>query len=83
MNHISELAQLGTSTWLDDLSRERLVSGNLEEIISTKSIVGVTTNPAIFAAAMTNGTAYDAELSTLKEAKASALASFNVESSAS
>ena len=51
MNHISELAQLGTSTWLDDLSRERLVSGNLEEIISAKSIVGVTTNPAIFAAA--------------------------------
>ena len=72
MNHISELAQLGTSTWLDDLSRERLVSGNLEEIISTKSIVGVTTNPAIFAAAMTNGTAYDAELSTLKETKATA-----------
>ena len=67
MNHISELAQLGTSTWLDDLSRERLVSGNLKEIISTKSIVGVTTNPAIFAAAMTNGTAYDAELATLKE----------------
>ena len=72
MNHISELRQLGTSTWLDDLSRERLVSGNLKEIISAKSIVGVTTNPAIFAAAMTNGTAYDAELSTLKEAKASA-----------
>ena len=72
MNHISELAQLGTSTWLDDLSRERLVSGNLKEIISTKSIVGVTTNPAIFAAAMTNGTAYDAELATLKESKASA-----------
>ena len=40
MNHISELAQLGTSTWLDDLSRERLVSGNLKEIISAKSIVG-------------------------------------------
>ena len=72
MNHISELGQLGTSTWLDDLSRERLVSGNLKEIISAKSIVGVTTNPAIFAAAMTNGTAYDAALSTLKEAKATA-----------
>ena len=72
MNHISELSQLGTSTWLDDLSRERLLSGNLKEIISSKSIVGVTTNPAIFAAAMTTGTAYDAELSTLKEAKATA-----------
>ena len=39
MNHISELRQLGTSTWLDDLSRERLVSGNLKEIIPAKSIV--------------------------------------------
>ena len=59
MNNISELAQLGTSTWLDDLSRQRLESGNLKEIISSKSIVGVTTNPAIFATAMTSGTAYD------------------------
>ena len=65
MSHIDELAQLGTSTWLDDLSRERLDSGNLEEIISSKSIVGVTTNPAIFAAAMSKGTAYDAALSLI------------------
>ena len=59
MTTIDELAQLGTSTWLDDLSRDRLESGNLKELISTKSIVGVTTNPAIFATAMTQGTAYD------------------------
>ena len=67
MSHIDELAQLGTSTWLDDLSRERLDSGNLEEIISSKSIVGVTTNPAIFAAAMSKGTAYYAAIAQLKE----------------
>ena len=72
MNHISELAQLGTSTWLDDLSRERLVSGNLKEIISTKSIVGVTTNPAIFATAMSSGTSYDTQLAELKTAGSTA-----------
>lgn len=71
MNNISELAQLGTSTWLDDLSRQRMESGNLKEIISSKSIVGVTTNPAIFATAMTSGTAYDADLAALKEKNAS------------
>lgn len=69
MTHIDTLAEIGTSTWLDDLSRERLVSGNLAEIIDTKSIVGVTTNPAIFAKAMTSGHAYDAEISRLKEAR--------------
>ncbi len=72
MSHIDELAQLGTSTWLDDLSRERLESGNLAEIIKTKSIVGVTTNPAIFAAAMSKGTAYDSAITALKEEGAKA-----------
>lgn len=67
MTAIDELAQLGTSTWLDDLSRDRLQSGNLKEIIQSKSIVGVTTNPAIFAAAMSQGTAYDADIAKLKE----------------
>lgn len=67
MTHIDELAQIGTSTWLDDLSRERLESGNLRELLSTKSIVGVTTNPAIFAAAMSTGTAYDADIATLRD----------------
>lgn len=68
MNAIDELAKVGTSTWLDDLSRDRLDSGNLAELIQTKSIVGVTTNPAIFAAAMSKGSAYDADIAKLKEA---------------
>lgn len=70
-NHIDTLAEIGTSTWLDDLSRDRLESGNLAEVIASKSIVGVTTNPAIFAAAMSQGTAYDADIAKLKEAGAS------------
>ncbi len=69
-NNIDTLAQIGTSTWLDDLSRDRLKSGNLQEVIDSKSIVGVTTNPAIFAAAMSKGTAYDEDIAKLKAAGA-------------
>lgn len=71
MSHIDDLAQLGTSTWLDDLSRERITSGNLQEVIDKKSVVGVTTNPAIFAAAMSKGDYYDAQIAELKAASAS------------
>ncbi|WP_273367202.1 transaldolase [Corynebacterium massiliense] len=70
MNNIDKLAELGTSTWLDDLSRQRLTSGNLKEVIDSKSIVGVTTNPAIFAKAMSEGDAYDADIADLKAAAA-------------
>ena len=70
MTHIDELASLGTSTWLDDLSRERITSGNLQELIDTKSIVGVTTNPSIFATAMSAGDAYDQQIAALREAGA-------------
>ena len=62
---IQQLRKLGTSVWLDDLSRDRLRSGNLQEIIASKGIAGVTTNPAIFATAMGAGTAYDAQIADL------------------
>ena len=66
MTAIDRLAEIGTSTWLDDLSRERIVSGNLAEIKAAKSLAGVTTNPAIFAKAMSSGTAYDEQIAELK-----------------
>ncbi|MFA1531153.1 transaldolase [Corynebacterium belfantii] len=72
MTAIDQLKNVGTSTWLDDLSRDRLQSGNLAELIKSKSIVGVTTNPTIFAAAMTKGTAYDSQIEKLKTAQADA-----------
>ena len=73
MTYIDDLAALGTSTWLDDLSRDRLDSGNLAKIINSKSIVGVTTKPRLFfAAAMSQGSAYDAQLAELKAAGATA-----------
>ena len=54
---LAALSAAGVSIWLDDLSRERLTSGNLKELITDKSVVGVTTNPTIFAAALANGDA--------------------------
>ena len=72
MTAIDELFEVGTSTWLDDLSRERIETGNLAEVKKAKSIVGVTTNPAIFATAMSSGTSYDTQLAELKTAGSTA-----------
>ncbi|MFL6162433.1 MAG: transaldolase [Jatrophihabitantaceae bacterium] len=49
---LAELSERGVSIWLDDISRHRLVSGNLAELIETKHVVGVTSNPSIFQKAM-------------------------------
>ncbi len=63
--NLAELSEAGVSVWLDDLSRDRLRSGNLAELINTKSVVGVTTNPSIFQAALSTGTAYAAQVNEL------------------
>ncbi len=59
---LNALADNGVSVWLDDLSRERIETGNLQELIDTKGVVGVTTNPSIFQAALAKGERYDAAL---------------------
>lgn len=63
--NLAALSAAGVSVWLDDLSRERLQTGNLAELIATKSIVGVTTNPSIFQAALSKGNAYDEQVNEL------------------
>lgn len=65
--NLAALSAAGVSVWLDDLSRDRLQSGNLQELIDTKSVVGVTTNPSIFQAALSKGNAYDAQVKELAE----------------
>ncbi|HEX4558950.1 MAG TPA: transaldolase, partial [Mycobacterium sp.] len=65
--NLAALSDAGVSVWLDDLSRERLQSGNLQELIDTKSVVGVTTNPSIFQKAFAEGDAYDAQIAELAE----------------
>jgi len=65
--NLAALSAAGVSVWLDDLSRQRLQSGNLQELIDTKSVVGVTTNPSIFQKALAEGDAYDDQLAELAE----------------
>ncbi|GLZ36965.1 transaldolase [Actinokineospora sp. NBRC 105648] len=70
-DNLRTLSEAGVSIWLDDLSRERLNSGNLAELIRDKWVVGVTTNPTIFAAALAHGEAYDEQVRELAASGAS------------
>ncbi|MBF6470329.1 MULTISPECIES: transaldolase [Nocardia] len=63
--NLAALSAAGVSVWLDDLSRDRIRSGNLLELIETRSVVGVTTNPTIFQGALSQGHAYDGQLKEL------------------
>jgi transaldolase len=62
---LDRLSEAGVSIWLDDLSRERLNTGNLAELINSYRVVGVTTNPTIFASALSQGSAYDDQVREL------------------
>ena len=62
------LADAGVSIWLDDLSRERIETGNLADLVEKSSVVGVTTNPTIFAAALSEGERYRDHLAELAAA---------------
>ena len=64
-NRLQQLSEAGVSIWLDDLSRERIETGNLADLVKTSSVVGVTTNPSIFAAALSDGERYDAQVAEL------------------
>lgn len=69
---LHELDQAGVSIWLDDLSRDRIQSGSLAELIKTRAVSGVTTNPTIFAGAFSKGDAYAKQLAELSLKGASA-----------
>jgi transaldolase len=62
---LAALTKAGVSIWLDDLSRERLTSGSLADLMARDHVAGVTTNPAIFARAIAGGGAYQAQLRDL------------------
>ena len=62
---LKALADAGVSIWLDDLSRERIETGNLAELVEQRSVVGVTTNPTIFAGAIADGERYDQQVRDL------------------
>jgi len=62
---LADLSAAGVAVWLDDLSRERLRSGSLQQLVDTRHVVGVTTNPTIFQKAMSHGDAYDEQIRDL------------------
>lgn len=69
---LAQLAANGVSIWLDDLSRSRIVSGGLRDLITNRSVSGVTTNPTIFAGALAKGEGYQAQVAELAAVGASA-----------
>lgn len=62
---LADLSTAGVAVWLDDLSRSRLASGNLADLVRDASVVGVTTNPSIFQKALSEGAAYDDQVRDL------------------
>jgi transaldolase len=63
--NLKRLVDAGVSIWLDDISRERLRTGNLAALIRDKAVAGVTSNPTIFASALSKGDAYNVQLRDL------------------
>jgi transaldolase len=66
-DHLAELSDRGVSIWLDDLSRQRLTTGSLTGLVARDHVVGVTTNPTIFARAIAGSDAYAAQIRDLRE----------------
>lgn len=66
---LKSISEAGTSIWLDDLSRERMINGgksrHLSELITHDHVVGVTTNPAIFSASISKSSLYSEDLKSL------------------
>lgn len=71
-DYLAQLSAAGVAIWLDDLSRERLASGGLAALVAGKQVVGVTTNPTIFQAAITSSDRYAEQVASLADAGADA-----------
>ncbi len=62
---LDELSRAGVAVWLDDLSRELVQSGSLAGLVHDRSVVGVTSNPTIFASALSKGDRYTEQVAQL------------------
>ena len=67
LSPLSRLSKLGQSVWIDYLSRDLIESGELMRLIREDAVVGVTSNPSIFAEALSKTHAYDAQLIDISE----------------
>ena len=70
-DRLAALTEAGVSIWLDDLSRRRLTSGNLVQLVRDKHVTGITSNPTIFATALSEASDYDEQVRELAERGAS------------
>lgn len=62
---LSQLTEHGVAVWLDDISRDRLATGNLAELVRERNVVGVTSNPTIFQKAVAGSERYDEQVRDL------------------
>jgi transaldolase len=62
---LAQLSAAGVSVWIDDISRDRLRTGNLADLVRDRHVVGVTTNPTIFAKAIESSDSYDPQIRDL------------------
>ena len=70
-DNLAKLSDAGVSIWLDDVSRKRLNTGNLADLVRDKHVVGVTSNPTIFAKALSDAADYDDQVRELAARDAS------------
>src|SRR5699024_4766779 len=66
---LAELSSVGVAIWLDDLSRDLITTGELQRLIDQRYVVGVTSNPTIFAKALSSSHSYDSALRDLATRK--------------
>jgi len=64
-DRLAQLSAAGVAVWLDDLSRRRLSSGGLDKLRREQHVVGITTNPTIFAKALSEAEDYDEQVRDL------------------
>jgi transaldolase len=64
-DRLGELSAAGVSVWLDDISRERLITGGLNKLREDQHVVGVTSNPTIFAKALEDSNDYAEQVADL------------------
>ena len=67
MNRLQRLHDAGVSIWLDTLSRELLETGEFERLVRDYAVTGATSNPTIFAKAITGSDRYDDQLRAVVE----------------
>jgi transaldolase len=61
-NHLLEIKQHGQSIWIDNLTRDMIQSGELQDLVENQGISGITSNPAIFEKAIAGNVIYDADI---------------------